>query len=41
MKQRFQAWYEQEVQKQIASGTAIPDVKIDARTAILKPKSVN
>ena len=34
MKQRFQAWYEQEVQKQIASGTAIPDVKIDTHIII-------
>ena len=41
MKQHFQAWYEQEVQNQITSWTAIPDVKIDARTVILKPKSAN
>ena len=41
MKQCFQAWYAEKVQKQIASGTAIPDTKIDIRTSILKPKSAN
>ena len=41
MKQRFQAWYAKEVQKQIASGTAIPNVKIDTYASILKPKSAN
>ena len=40
-KQHFQAEYAEEVQKEIASGTAIPDVKIDTRTSILKPKSAN
>ena len=41
MKKRFQAWYAEEVQKQLTSGTTISDVKIDTRTSILKPKSVN
>ena len=29
MKKRFQEWYEEEVQKQLTSGTAISDVKND------------
>ena len=29
MKQRFQSWYADEVQKQLANETAIQDVKID------------
>ena len=41
MKQHFQAWYAEEVQKQIASGTAISDVKIDTRTSILTPNRAN
>ena len=41
MKQHFQTWYVEEVQKQIASGAAIPDVKIDTHTSILKSKSAN
>ena len=41
MKKRFQEWYAEEVQKQLTSGTAISDVKIDTRTSILKPKSAN
>ena len=41
MEQRFQTWYAKEVQKQITSGIAIPDVKIDTRTSTLKPKSAN
>lgn len=41
MKKHFQAWYAEEVQKQLTSGTAISDVKIDTRTSILKPKSAN
>ena len=41
MKQRFQSRYAEEVRKEITNGTAIPDVKIDTRTSILKPKSAN
>ena len=41
MKNRFQAWYSEEVQKQLTSRTAVPDVKIDMRTSVLKPKSAN
>ena len=41
MKKHFQAWYTEEVQKQLTSGTAISDVKIDTRTSIRKPKSAN
>ena len=41
MKQHFQSWYAEEVQKQLANGTAIQDVKIDTRTSVLKPKSAN
>ena len=41
MKQRFQSWYAKKVQKQLASGIAIQDVKIDTRTSTLKPKSAN
>ena len=41
MKKRFQAWYAEEVEKQLVSGTDIKDVKVDTRTSILKPKSAN
>ena len=41
MKQHFQSWYAEEVQKQLANGTAIQDVKIDTCTSVLKPKSAN
>ena len=41
MKKRFQAWYAEEVQNQLTSGTAISDVKIDTRSSIMKPKSAN
>ena len=41
MKKRFQAWYAEEVQKQLTSGTTISDVKIDTYTSIPKPKSAN
>ena len=41
MKKRFQAWYAEEVQKQLTSRTTISDVKIDTRTSILKPKNAN
>ena len=39
MKQHFQVWHAEQFQKQITSGTVIPDVKIDTHTSILKPKS--
>ena len=38
-KQHSQARYAEQFQKQITSGTVIPDVKIDTHTSILKPKS--
>ena len=41
MKQRFQGWYAEEVQKQLESGVAIQDVKINTRTSTPKPKSAN
>ena len=41
MKQDFQAWYAEEVQKQIASGTDISDVEIDTRISILTPNRAN
>lgn len=41
MKQHFQAWYTEEVQKQISSGTAISDVKRDTRTSILTSNRAN
>ena len=41
MKQHFQAWYAEEVQKQIASGTDISDVEIDTRISILTPNRAN
>ena len=41
MKSRFQSWYAEEVQKQLANGTAIHDVKIATHTYVLKPKSAN
>ena len=41
MKQHFHSWYADEVQKQLESGVAIQDVKINSRTSTLKPKSAN
>ena len=41
MKKHFQAWYAEEVEKQLVGGTDIKDVKVDTRTSILKPKSAN
>ena len=41
MKQHFQSWYAEEVRKQLESGVAIQEVKIDTRTSALKPKRAN
>ena len=41
MKKRFQAWYAEEVEKQLVGGTDIKAVKVDTCKSILKPKSAN
>ena len=41
MKRQFQTWHVEEVQKELAIETAIPDVKIDICTSILKLKRAN